>query len=188
MINVLLFSGPWGLPILGRLLELKRTSPHAWYVKMSEQYGEIFSVKLGSHLIVCVGSAKLVKDLFSRSDSTNRPQTPLNKLLGGLGKLRNTSFIICIIQLNSFICTKYGNIWLGIIINVGIKQVNIDFIQKNEDYYIYIVGHVKSDHYFFITTRTTIANTLPNREWLRSVFDVCNNIVANNVLSNSTNR
>ncbi|KAG6450063.1 cytochrome P450 18a1 [Manduca sexta] len=77
--------GPWGIPYFGYLLFLKRMSPQAWYRKMAEQYGDIFSVKMGNNLVVCIGSAKLLKDLFYRSDSTGRPHTPLNELLGGHG-------------------------------------------------------------------------------------------------------
>ncbi|KOB73147.1 Cytochrome P450 CYP18B3, partial [Operophtera brumata] len=62
-----------------------RGAPHLWYQRKAAKYGDVFSVKLGSNLIVCIGSAKLMKELFYRQDSTGRPDTPLNNLMGGFG-------------------------------------------------------------------------------------------------------
>ena len=39
--------GPWGLPIVGNLLQLG-SSPHIALTKMSKIYGNVFSVKFGS--------------------------------------------------------------------------------------------------------------------------------------------
>ncbi|XP_047021878.1 cytochrome P450 18a1-like [Helicoverpa zea] len=77
--------GPWGIPLLGILPFLNRRPPHVVYVNMSKQYGDVFSVQMGSNLTVCIGSTMLMKEFFSRNDSTGRPHTPLNNLLGGLG-------------------------------------------------------------------------------------------------------
>ncbi|XP_072943601.1 serine/threonine-protein kinase fused-like [Epargyreus clarus] len=76
---------PWGLPILGYLPWMGQGAPHAWYLSLAERYGDVYSVKLGSNLIVCIGSPKLLRMLFNRLDSIGRPQTPLNSLLGGMG-------------------------------------------------------------------------------------------------------
>ncbi|CAH2074227.1 unnamed protein product, partial [Iphiclides podalirius] len=78
-------NGPWGVPILGCLPWISKGSPHAYYLSLSAKYGDISSVKLGSNLVVCIGSARILRDLFNRFDSTGRPQTPLNTLMGGLG-------------------------------------------------------------------------------------------------------
>ncbi|KAJ0180428.1 hypothetical protein K1T71_003832 [Dendrolimus kikuchii] len=104
--------GPRGLPFLGCLLELKRTAPHDWYVKMAEKYGDVFSVRLGSRLIVCLGSPTLIQDLFSRNDSTNRPQTPLNKLLGGLGIVHSQGTLWK--RQREFLYEKFAN--LGVVL------------------------------------------------------------------------
>nr|AGU36299.1 cytochrome P450 CYP18B3 [Spodoptera littoralis] len=77
--------GPWGLPLLGILPFLNRRPPHLVYLNMAKKYGDVFSVQMGSNLTVCLGSTKLMKEFFSRNDSTGRPHTPLNNLLGGLG-------------------------------------------------------------------------------------------------------
>lgn len=78
--------GPWGIPLLGILPFLNRRPPHLVYLNMAKKYGDVFSVQMGSNLTVCLGSTKLMKEFFSRNDSTGRPHTPLNNLLGGLGK------------------------------------------------------------------------------------------------------
>lgn len=86
LIWMIYISGPWGVPMLGYLPFMSNKPPHKLYLDMSARYGDVFSLKLGSNLIVGLGSAKLMRDLFNRPDSTARPKTPLNSLLGGLGK------------------------------------------------------------------------------------------------------
>lgn len=63
-----------------------RGAPHSWYLRKSAKYGDVFSVKLGSNLIVCIGKANMMKELFYRQDSTGRPDTPLINLMGGFGE------------------------------------------------------------------------------------------------------
>lgn len=85
--NIIRFPGPWGIPILGYLPFMKTGgAPHLWYLRKSAKYGDVFSVKLGTNLIVCIGSAKMMKELFYRQDSTGRADTPMNNLLGGFGE------------------------------------------------------------------------------------------------------
>ncbi|CAK1582062.1 unnamed protein product [Parnassius mnemosyne] len=64
---------------------MSKGSPHSWYLSMSARYGDIASVRLGSNLVVCISSTKILRELFNRFESTGRPQTPLNALMGGLG-------------------------------------------------------------------------------------------------------
>ncbi|KAJ8725544.1 hypothetical protein PYW08_003727 [Mythimna loreyi] len=77
--------GPWGVPFLGILPFMNKRPPHLVYLNMSKQYGDVFSIQMGSNLTVCLGSTKLMKEFFSRNDSTDRPNTPLNNLLEGFG-------------------------------------------------------------------------------------------------------
>ncbi|XP_075970079.1 cytochrome P450 18a1-like [Anticarsia gemmatalis] len=77
--------GPWGVPLLGYLPFMSNKLPHKLYIDMCHKYGDVFSLQLGTNLVVGIGSAKLLKDLFNRPDSTDRPKTPLSSLLGGLG-------------------------------------------------------------------------------------------------------
>ncbi|KAJ8722814.1 hypothetical protein PYW07_003994 [Mythimna separata] len=78
-------KGPWGFPFLGILPFMNRRPPHLVYLNMSKQYGDVFSVQMGNNLTVCLGTTKLMKEFFSRNDSTGRPDTPLNNLMEGYG-------------------------------------------------------------------------------------------------------
>ncbi|CAK1552159.1 unnamed protein product [Leptosia nina] len=77
--------GPCGVPFLGCLPWMNKGAPHHWYLSLAARYGDIFSLKLGSNLVVCISSPKLLREFFNRFDSTGRPRTPLNNLLGGYG-------------------------------------------------------------------------------------------------------
>lgn len=86
MFIVFLLPGPWGIPLLGYLPFMKHHgAPQSWYLRKSAEYGDVFSVKMGSNLIVCIGSAKMMKEFFYRQDSTGRPDTSLNNLMCGFG-------------------------------------------------------------------------------------------------------
>ncbi|XP_063531190.1 cytochrome P450 18a1-like [Cydia strobilella] len=77
--------GPWGLPFLGSLPWMGRGAPHSWLLQQAALYGDLTSVQLGSNLMVCIGSSRILRDLFNRPDSISRPHTPLNNLLCGRG-------------------------------------------------------------------------------------------------------
>ncbi|XP_063377962.1 cytochrome P450 18a1-like [Cydia fagiglandana] len=77
--------GPWGLPFLGSLPWMGRGAPHSWLLQQAARYGDLTSVQLGSNLMVCIGSSRILRDLFNRPDSISRPHTPLNNLLCGRG-------------------------------------------------------------------------------------------------------
>ncbi|XP_047988555.1 cytochrome P450 18a1-like [Leguminivora glycinivorella] len=84
--NVLkLPPGPWGLPFLGCLPWMGRGAPNAWLLEQAARYGDLTSIQLGSNLMVCIGSSKILRDLFNRPESIGRPHTPLNNLLSGRG-------------------------------------------------------------------------------------------------------
>ncbi|XP_047510648.1 cytochrome P450 18a1-like [Pieris napi] len=84
-IRLCLPPGPYGLPFIGCLPWLYRGSPHSWYLAWAKRYGNIFSLRLGNSLVVCISSANILRDVFNKSDSIGRPKTPLNNLLGGYG-------------------------------------------------------------------------------------------------------
>lgn len=116
------FLGPWEIPLLGILPFLNRRPPHLVYLNMAKKYGDVFSVQMGSNLTVCLGSTKLMKEFFSRNDSTGRPHTPLNNLLGGLGKkytlimqitfkVYTAPIEILTIQFFSGVITSEGPLW-----------------------------------------------------------------------------
>ncbi|XP_048479710.1 cytochrome P450 18a1 [Plutella xylostella] len=78
--------GPYGLPFVGYLPWIVGSSaPHATYLDLSARHGAVVSLQLGSNLLACLGSTRLVRELFGRLDSVGRPHTPLNNLLEGRG-------------------------------------------------------------------------------------------------------
>ncbi|XP_038902550.1 cytochrome P450 81Q32-like [Benincasa hispida] len=75
-------SPPFSLPIIGHLYLLKRPI-HQTLQKLSKKYGHVFSLRLGSQLVVVVSSPSAVKECFTVNDITlaNRPQTNITKHL-----------------------------------------------------------------------------------------------------------
>ena len=64
--------GPYGLPVIGNLLQLG-TSPHVTLKELSKVYGDIISLKLGSRKVVCVNSFASVKEAASCHALNGRP-------------------------------------------------------------------------------------------------------------------
>ena len=74
--------GPWGLPIVGNLLQLG-SSPHIALTKMSKIYGNVFSVKFGSREAVVLNSVEVVREALlqrHRHFSSRPPLFTLNVL------------------------------------------------------------------------------------------------------------
>lgn len=65
---------------------LRSEAPHAKYLQLAAKYGDVTSLTLGRNLVVCLGSVRMIRELFTRHDSIGRPHTPLNNLLGGRGE------------------------------------------------------------------------------------------------------
>ena len=65
-------NGPWGLPIVGYLPFIDKHAPHITMSKLSNKYGPIFSVKLGSVLTVVISDPKLIRKVFSRDEFSGR--------------------------------------------------------------------------------------------------------------------
>ncbi|XP_055927373.1 cytochrome P450 18a1-like [Argiope bruennichi] len=76
--------GPWGLPIFGYLLFLKRSS-HLKLTKLGKKFGSIYQIFLGSKRVVVVSDPKLVREAFRQSIFSGRPDTSLTRLMDGYG-------------------------------------------------------------------------------------------------------
>jgi len=80
--------GPSGLPIVGNLLQLH---PNRFEVfsKLRKEYGDVFSVDLGSMRAVILNDYKLVKEAYSRAELAGRPLSSLsadeNGIIRGIG-------------------------------------------------------------------------------------------------------
>nr|XP_053627674.1 cytochrome P450 18a1-like [Cherax quadricarinatus] len=64
--------GPWGLPLVGYLPWLDPVAPHLTIVKLVERYGRVFSLKLGSVLVVVMVDPQVIRDTLSQKSTTGR--------------------------------------------------------------------------------------------------------------------
>ncbi|KAM3249729.1 hypothetical protein P3L10_011499 [Capsicum annuum] len=60
--------GPLGLPFIGNLHQFDSLTPHLYFWKLSQKYGKIFSLKIGSTTMVVISSAKLTKEVLKTQD------------------------------------------------------------------------------------------------------------------------
>ena len=65
--------GPGGAPLLGYLPWLDPLHPYKTLTQLSEKYGSVFSVMMGSVECVVVSDNKIIRELFSRDELTGRP-------------------------------------------------------------------------------------------------------------------
>ena len=74
---------PPSLPIIGHLHIIKKPL-HRTFHSLSQKYGQIFSLKFGSQLVVIVSSPSAVEECFTKNDIVlaNRPSFLLGKHLG----------------------------------------------------------------------------------------------------------
>ncbi|CAL8123387.1 unnamed protein product [Orchesella dallaii] len=67
-------AGPRSLPLLGNMLDMKRNG-HLKLSEWAQQYGPLFTVKIGMKPALVVNDAKLMKELFSNSAATGKFKT-----------------------------------------------------------------------------------------------------------------
>ncbi|KAK8344617.1 hypothetical protein V6Z12_A07G090100 [Gossypium hirsutum] len=74
---------PPSLPIIGHL-HLLKTPIHRFYHHLSQKYGPVFSLRLGSRLFVVVSSSAVAEECFTVNDIVlaNRPKLIAGKYLG----------------------------------------------------------------------------------------------------------
>ncbi|KAK8611598.1 hypothetical protein V6N13_131645 [Hibiscus sabdariffa] len=74
---------PPSLPILGHL-HLLKPPVHRFYHSLSQKYGPVFSLRLGSRLVVVVSSSTLAEECFTKNDVllANRPKLIMGKHFG----------------------------------------------------------------------------------------------------------
>ncbi|KAL0421847.1 UNVERIFIED_CONTAM: cytochrome [Sesamum latifolium] len=64
----LLPPGPPGLPFIGNLHQFDAQYPHKYLNNLSEQYGPLMSMKLGSRPVLVISSAHVVKEIMKSHD------------------------------------------------------------------------------------------------------------------------
>ena len=83
--NKILPPGPLGKPWVGVLFNIKKQF-HMYLFDLWQNYGSIFSFKMGSHLVVVLGDAKLMRMAFAKEAFSARPKSELSSILGGYGE------------------------------------------------------------------------------------------------------
>ena len=75
--------GPHYLPIIGNLHQLKQPF-HRTFHALSQKYGQVFSLRFGSRLVVVVSSSSAAQECFSKNDVVlaNRPHFLTGKYIG----------------------------------------------------------------------------------------------------------
>ncbi|KFO09052.1 Cytochrome P450 2J2 [Balearica regulorum gibbericeps] len=72
---------PFSLPFVGHIYLLDPTNPHTLVQKLTEKYGDIFSVQLGSTSFVFVNGLRMVKEVLVHQGENfiDRPEIPIDK-------------------------------------------------------------------------------------------------------------
>ncbi|CAL8123396.1 unnamed protein product [Orchesella dallaii] len=73
-------KGPSGLPILGNILQIVK-DPHLKLSKWANQYGPLYTIRLGTRNALVTSDAKSMKELFGHPASTKKFQTDTFLLL-----------------------------------------------------------------------------------------------------------
>ena len=71
-------SGPPLLPWIGNALSISATDPQSTYSEWAEKYGSIYHVKMGAAHQVILSDPALIREAFSRTEVTGRPDTFTN--------------------------------------------------------------------------------------------------------------
>ena len=79
--------GPWGYPILGVLLKIKKEF-HLFLLDLCREYGKMFSIRMGNTNMVVLSDADLIRKAFKSPHLTARPRCELSSLLNGYGELK----------------------------------------------------------------------------------------------------
>ncbi|KAJ8279033.1 hypothetical protein COCON_G00060990 [Conger conger] len=70
--------GPWSLPFIGDILRIDPTKIHFQLAKFAEQYGDIFSIHLGTRIVVLNGLKRLKEAFIQHGENfVDRPSFPL---------------------------------------------------------------------------------------------------------------
>ena len=77
--------GPYGLPFVGYLPYVKG-GLHEELTLLSRRHGPVFSLRLGSELMVVLSDHRVIREAFRREEFAFRPDNEFMKLLDGYGK------------------------------------------------------------------------------------------------------
>ncbi|GBM39912.1 Cytochrome P450 18a1 [Araneus ventricosus] len=73
--------GPWGLPVVGYIPFLSK-DVHLHFINLAKKYGDVFSLRLGSALVVVLNDTASIRDAFSKQEFLGRPPKNSFSLFG----------------------------------------------------------------------------------------------------------
>jgi hypothetical protein len=77
--------GPPTLPIIGNLHLMPKEKPHLQFQKWAEEYGPVYSLILGTKVMVVLSSDQAIKDLLDKRSGiySSRPDMYLGQIVSG---------------------------------------------------------------------------------------------------------
>jgi hypothetical protein len=77
--------GPPTLPLLGNLHLMPKEKAHLQFQKWAEEYGPVYSLILGTKVMIVLSSDQAVKDLLDKRSSiySSRPDMYIGKIISG---------------------------------------------------------------------------------------------------------
>jgi hypothetical protein len=77
--------GPPTLPVIGNLHLMPKEKPHLQFQKWAEQYGPVYSLILGTKVMVVLSSDQTIKDLLDKRSGiySSRPDMYLGQVVSG---------------------------------------------------------------------------------------------------------
>ncbi|XP_030350337.1 cytochrome P450 2J2-like isoform X1 [Strigops habroptila] len=105
---------PFSLPFLGHLHLMNPSNPQAMAQKLTEKYGDIFSLQMGEATFVCISGLRMIKEvLINQAENfMDRPEFPINKdMFSNLGLISSNGHLWK--QQRRFTLTTLRNFGLG---------------------------------------------------------------------------
>ncbi|XP_021946187.1 cytochrome P450 2D3 [Folsomia candida] len=99
--------GPYGFPVIGRLIHLLKTDSIDEFKKYKKQYGDIFSFSCGDHYVIVINGYKNIQEVSKREDLSGRPDFHVWDIRN-FGK-RNRGILFCQTKLQAEIDNVIGN-------------------------------------------------------------------------------
>jgi hypothetical protein len=77
--------GPPTLPIIGNLHQMPKSRPHLQFKKWADEYGPIYSLILGTSVMIVLSSDVAIKDLLDKRSGiySSRPPFSVGQMISG---------------------------------------------------------------------------------------------------------
>jgi cytochrome P450 len=106
--------GPPTLPLLGNLHLMPKEKAHLQFQKWAEEYGPVYSLILGTKVMIVLSSDQAVKDLLDKRSGiySSRPDMYIGKIIsGGLRMLLMVRLERLNLDMTDWSVQEYGETW-----------------------------------------------------------------------------